>query len=195
MASQAIRTVLLTLLLAGLCQPVQAWYSDGYSYRRALPNAIDLMETGLYWMQDWSGPEDASDPASLIQLSEQQMGRYFDLGHMALQVAGPWYANRNIMARAHAQNRLRDHLFTELARQFGLFSYRLPRIWPLPPQRIGMGSVLVGSRVWQAGRPAANIYFHLSWTVKGWRVYDVSKNGYSIITHLQQRFRDGQLPL
>ena len=62
---------------------------SAYPYRK-LPNALDIMESGLYWMRDWTGVENVNDPASIVSLMEQQAARYFDFGKIAEQVGGPY---------------------------------------------------------------------------------------------------------
>jgi hypothetical protein len=83
----------LVLLLAVLlvAPPASAYVSEpGYvPLRRTLPNAIDLMETSLYWMQDMAGVDDPRDPAAIIALMEDQAARFFDVRMPTLKAVMP----------------------------------------------------------------------------------------------------------
>lgn len=161
------------VLLLCMANPVHAW--SPYAQR---PNALDLMETGLYWMQDYTGRYDPRDPVSVVGLMEDQIGRFFDLTTISLRVAGPHYHSINLLQRSHFQNRLRDRLFEILALEFGWFDPRPPRVW------MG-GWARTGIRGWQFGfhvrRPALpshrRIDFHVYYTPLGWRIHEVMING------------------
>ncbi len=79
--SARLSAVAVLLLGCALIAPqAAAWFGNpGYvPLRRDLPNAIDLMESGLYWLQDLSGVDRPRDPASIIALMEDQAARFFD---------------------------------------------------------------------------------------------------------------------
>lgn len=184
----AIYFILLVLFTAPVRATLAHDYYSPYNSYRSLPNAIDIMETGLYWLQAWSGPENIADPASLVSLMEQQIAHHFDFGHIAQQTAGAWYINMNIMDRAHFQNRIRDYLFSELAHMFGLYDNHPPSFRPLPPVRTGLTSMMIGGEILRANGIVTRIYFHLYRAPRGWRIYDVSSNGMLITTRLREEF-------
>jgi ABC-type transporter MlaC component len=187
----------IVLFLVMLIPQGSMAYGNDNSYLpyRSLPNAMDLLETGLFWMQEWTGPENASDPASIITLMEERAARHFDFAHIARQVAGIHYTSMNIMDRAHFQNRLRDKLFRELARRFGFFNRRPPTMRPLFPLRTGSNTAMMGTLVRHPGANNVRIYFHFFWSPRGWRIYDVSSNGTKVSTHLRRLFLNNQLDL
>ena len=176
-----LRLLCGSLLVLCMTAPAHAWAP--YAQR---PNALDLMETGLYWMQDYTGHYDPRDPATVIGLMEDQIGRFFDLGAMASRVSGPYYHSRNLLQRSHFQNRLRDHMFEILAWEFGWFDPRPPRVWI-------QGWARTGIRGWQFGfhvrRPAVpsqrRIDFHIYYTPLGWRIYEVMINGVPVTAMLR----------
>ena len=106
--------LLLVLLMCCLWLPLQA---APYSYARPLPSPLDMFEAGMYWLRDWTGPENPEDPASLFTLMEEQASRSFDFAGMATVIAGPEYWAGNILKRSHFQRDLRDWLFLQLARE------------------------------------------------------------------------------
>ncbi len=162
---------------------------------RARPNALDLLEYGLYWLRDWTGPENLSDPASVISLMEEQTARWFDFGIMARRVADPWYSHQDVLTRAHFQHRLRDALFAELARQFGFYDPRPPRIAPLPARYLADGELVLGFRIWRPLRGYSDIFFHFYRLPQGWRIVDVSRNGVRATEVFRAHFDAGRLDL
>ncbi|MFQ5645041.1 MAG: hypothetical protein ACE5FQ_15290, partial [Thiogranum sp.] len=98
-------TVLLVTLLLPL--PASAYFGNPGSVpvRHSLPNAVDLLESSLYWLQDMSGVDDPRDPAAIIGLMEEQAARFFDFAYMAYLVAGPQYTRLDALERAHFQHR------------------------------------------------------------------------------------------
>lgn len=167
-SSRSVPGVVL-LLLVLVCGQAQAW--TPYRYR---PNALDLMETGLYWLQEYTGYYDPRDPASVVSLMEDQIGQFFDLTAMAQRVGGPWYASQNLLERSHFQNRLRDQLFDVLAREFGWLDIRPPRVWMRGFVQVGYNAYIARFLV---RRPAPysvrQIEFHIRYTPLGWRIQDV----------------------
>lgn len=166
----------------------------GYPHwRRELPSGLDYLESGLYWMQDWSGAENPRDPATIIALMEDQFARYFDLGYMAYRVAGPHYAAQDVLARSHFQNRMRDRLFTLLARRMGWMGGRMPRFRPLLPYRSGSNEITVGGWFHHFTGPRVRLEFRLYLSGRGWRVFDVRSNGRSLVLQLRRDFLRGAL--
>lgn len=176
----------LALFLA--VSPLQASYAwpGPVPLRPDLPSGLDLMESGLYWLQDMTGAGNPRDPASVVALWEEQAGRLFDLAYMAWKVAGPDYARLNVLERAHFQNRLRDEMFSRLARQMGLLDVRMPYFRPLPPVRTSAWSWTLGGVVWHRGGPWVRLGFHFYLTPRGWRIYDVTANGVSFTDQLRR---------
>jgi ABC-type transporter MlaC component len=183
---------LLALLLGALLiqTPASALYRDpGYvPLRRDLPNAIDLMESGLYWLQDLSGVANPRDPASVVALMEDQAARYFDFAYIAFLVAGPEYTRRNVLERAHFQNRIRDQLFTDLARKMGMFDVRMPTMVPLIPRQTSTYTGYAGGIFYHRGGPWLKLVFHFYLSPQGWRIYDVTSNGASAVEGLRRAF-------
>ncbi|HWS02467.1 MAG TPA: hypothetical protein VN448_03620 [Gammaproteobacteria bacterium] len=179
--------LLLVLLMCCLWLPLQA---APYSYARPLPSPLDMFEAGMYWLRDWTGPENPEDPASLFTLMEEQASRSFDFAGMATVIAGPEYWAGNILKRSHFQRDLRDWLFLQLAREGGLLSRRPVRYWPVMPRRIGPYKYLAGMDVWLQGRARSRILFHFGWTSRGWRIQDVSLNGQRVTEYLHAHWRD-----
>ncbi len=161
--------------------------------RRSLPTGMDYLESGLYWMQDWWGVGWHQDPAGLVSEMEERMADLFDLGYMALQVGGPRYAERNILSRSHFQHRVRDRLFEELARHMGWFSDRMPRVYPLIPVWRGPYRVSMGGVLDHYAGPRLHLQFHMAYSLQGWRVYDVSSNGVSLLGSIRRDFLAGDL--
>ena len=179
-------------LLAALLMPMMASAYDFTSpgqvpVRRSLPNAIDLMESGLYWLQDMSPSYDVRDPASVVNLMEAQAARFFDFSYMAYLIAGPEYTRMDVLERSHFQNRVRDRLFEQLARKTGLYDVRMPRFMPLFPQSGGGYSWRVGGDIYHSGGPVVRLYFYFYPTSRGWRIYDVSSNGMSAVEDLRRQ--------
>lgn len=182
------------VLLAGLlCTPiVSAWYrtdAGQVPVRPTLPNGIDLMESGLYWLQDITGSGgDPRDPATVINLMEEQAARYFDFAYMAYRVGGPDYVRLNVLERSHFQNRVRDWLFAELARQVGLYDVRMPRFVPILPVVSSTNTWRGGGVFYHLGGPEIRLYFEFYLTPRGWRIFDVTSNGVSAVAEMRKRF-------
>lgn len=183
--------LLLSLLISG---PAQAHRSDpGWiPLRGSLPNAIDLMESGLYWLQDLSGVDSPRDPAAVIALMEDQAARYFDFAYMAYLIAGARYAGLDALQRAHFQNRVRDRLFASLARKMGLYDVRMPSVYPLMPVATGASTWSGGGVFYHRGGPTLRLRFHFHLTARGWRIFDVSSNGVSAVDALRRQYHQGR---
>lgn len=195
-----VRRWLLLLLLALGAMPARAdyypyWASGAPWSGGTRPNALDLLEYGLYWLRDWSGPESLTDPASVVSLMEEQTARWFDFGLMAHRVADPWYAHQDVLTRAHFQHRLRDALFAELARQFGFYDPRPPRILPLATRSLPSGELILGFRIWRPLRGYSDLFFHFYRLPQGWRIVDVSRNGVRATEVFRAHFHAGRLDL
>ncbi|HEY9199474.1 MAG TPA: hypothetical protein VIR60_08910 [Gammaproteobacteria bacterium] len=178
---------ILFAFIACLCTPLQAGVPP---YGRELPNALEMFEAGLYWLRDWTGPENAEDPASLLTLIEEQAARQFDFAAMASAIDGPRYWAGDVLQRSHYQRDLRDWLFVELARESGLLDHRPVRYRPLLPLRAGVFRYVAGTDVWRYGRTRARLLFHFAWTARGWRIHDVSLNGQRVTDFLRTCVRD-----
>ena len=181
-------SVLVTVLLTPLT--ASAWLPDAgqVPVRRTLPDAIDLMESALYWMQDMSGVDDPRDPASIVNLMEEQAARYFDFAYMAYLIAGPRYARMDALERSHFQNRVRDRLFSLLAHQMGMYDVRMPLFRPLTPVRTSVGTWRAGGVFYHPDGPTIRLTFDFYLTPRGWRIYDVTSNGMSAVTALRNRY-------
>ena len=193
MRTTPLRDFLLGSILAGvLLTPLaaSAWVVDPgrVPVRRTLPNAVDMMESGLYWLQDMTGVGDPRDPASMISLMEDQAARFFDFSYIAYLVAGPEYAQLDVLERSHFQNRIRDRLFTWLARQTGMYDVRLPSFRPLRPVRTGIETWQAGGVFYHPNGPAIRLTFNFYLTPQGWRIYDVDSNGVSVVAELRKRY-------
>jgi len=196
MATLRTRSLPLLLVLAATlltAPPLAAFPDPGYvPLRRDLPNGIDMLESGLYWLQDLSGVTSPRDPASVVGLMEDQAARFFDLAYMSYLVAGPEYTRLNALQRSHFQNRLRDRLFEGLAKQMGLFEVRLPRVQPLLPRQTGPFTGIAGGTFYHAGGPHIRLVFCFYLSTNGWRIYDVTSNGVSAVKQLRARhFAEG----
>ncbi len=185
----ALVTVLLTPAMAS------AWVNDPgqVPVRRTLPNAVDLMESSLYWLQDMGGVADPRDPASIISLMEDQAARFFDFAYIAYLVAGPQYVGMDVLERSHFQNRVRDRLFSMLARQMGMYDVRMPKFRPLVPIRSSVNTWQAGGVFYHPGGPTIRLTFEFYLTPRGWRIYDVTSNGMSAVTALRTRYFDNRL--
>jgi ABC-type transporter MlaC component len=180
---------LLAVLLTPLTASAGYFSSPGQvPVRRSLPNAIDLMESGLYWLQDMTTAYDPRDPASIVSLMEDQAARFFDFAYMAYLIGGPEYTQLDVLERSHFQNRVRDRLFASLARKMGMYDVRMPRFWPLMPVANGSYTWKAGGVFYHPGGPSIRLYFHFYLTPRGWRIYDVNSNGVSAVTDLRQQF-------
>ena len=179
--------LLLGLVLSA---PAAAWYgSAGYvPLRHDLPNALDLMESGLYWLQDLSGVDHPRDPASVIALMEDQAARFFDFAYIAYAVAGPDYTHRNALERAHFQNRIRDQLFADLARKMGMYDVRMPGFTALVPRQTSTYTWIAGGDFYHRGGPYIRLLFYFYLSPQGWRIYDVTSNGASAVDGLRQAY-------
>jgi ABC-type transporter MlaC component len=186
--SRLLLTVLLVLLLVP--PPAAAYFGNPGSVplRRSLPNGIDLMESGLYWMQDMTSADDLRDPASIVGLMEDQAARFFDFAYMAYLIGGPGYTRLDVLERSHFQNRVRDRLFKALAHKVGMYNRRMPRFRPLLPVATSSYTWQAGGVFYHPGGPVLSVYFHFYLTPRGWRIYDVSSNGVSAVNDLRKRF-------
>lgn len=160
---------------------------DPYRYR-ALPNALDLFETGLYWLRDFSGPGGQGDPASTLAAMQDVAARQFDFAAIAWATAGIRYLQMDMLSRSHYQNRLRDRLFGELARVFGLYDPIPPSFSVLMPRQTGIGTVMGGMLIRPRHRASQWVYFHFRLGPQGWKVVDVSVNGRLFTSHVRQDF-------
>ena len=146
-----------------------------------------MLESSLYWLQDLSGVDDPRDPAAVISLMEDQAARFFDFSYISYLVAGPAYTRMNALARSHFQNRVRDSLFTLLARQMGMFGTRIPRFRPMLPVRNGYTTWVAGGEILHPGGPYVRLQFYFYPSSNGWRIYDVTSNGMSAISWLRRQ--------
>jgi len=163
-------------------------YGPGYvPVRRSLPNGIDMMEYGLYWLQDMTSVYEPRDPSSIIALMEEQAARYFDFPYMAYLIGGPEYVRLDILERSHFQNRVRDRLFELLARETGMYDVRMPRFFPLLPVATSPYTWRAGGAFYHPGGAVVRLYFHFYLTPRGWRIYDVSSNGISAVATLREQ--------
>jgi ABC-type transporter MlaC component len=188
------RDVLLAgALLAVLLTPLTAsahYFSDPgqVPVRRSLPSGIDLMESGLYRLQDMTSAHDPRDPASIVSLMEDQAARFFDFAYIAYLVGGPAYTQLDVLERSHFQNRVRDRLFELLARNMGMYDIRMPSFRPLLPVATSNFTWRAGGLFYHTNGPVIRLDFHFYLTPRGWRIYDVNSNGMSAVTELRQRF-------
>jgi len=187
-AIKKIKVLLFGMLL--VAAPASAYLSEpGYvPLRRTLPSAIDLMETSLYWMQDMTGVDDLRDPAATIALMEDQAARFFDFSYMAYLVAGPEYTRLNVLDRSHFQNRIRDRVFSMMAKRMGMLDVRMPAFRPAIPRRTGSYTAVAGGEFYHRGGPHIRLLFHFYYSSKGWRIYDVTSNGVSAVTELRRHY-------
>jgi ABC-type transporter MlaC component len=189
-ATRLVSVVGLVLGAALLSPTASAWYGNSYvPMRHDLPNAIDLMESGLYWLQDLSGVDNPRDPASTIALMEDQAARFFDFAYIAYLVAGPEYSRRNALERAHFQNRIRDQLFSDLAKKMGMFDRRMPALVPIVPRQTSLYTGIAGGQFYHRGGPWVRLVFHFYLSSQGWRIYDVTSNGASAVDGLRRAYR------
>ena len=185
---------MLAVLLLGcalLAQPAPAWYGNPayVPVRRDLPNAIDLMESGLYWLLDLSGVDNPRDPASIVSLMENQAARFFDFSFIAYLVAGRLFSRRNALQRSHFQNRIRDQLFSDLARKMGMFDRRMPSLVPIIPRQTSLYTGIAGGQFYHRGGPYIRLLFHFYLSDQGWRIYDITSNGASAVDGLRRAYR------
>jgi ABC-type transporter MlaC component len=173
------------LLACALALPASAAW-DPFSYRQ-LPNSLDMMEAGLYWLQDMSRPTQAGDPATLLGAAEELAARQFDFAEMAWYTAGFDYLRQDILARSHYQHRLRDRLFAELARSLGMYDSLPPDMRVLPPLSAGVGQGLITVLVLRRHRPLQRLDFHLRYGSQGWRIVDVGNNGLLFSAYLREQ--------
>ncbi len=180
--------VLLTLWLIPLIATADYFPMPGQvPLRRSLPTGIDLMESGLYWWRDMTSLYAAPDPATMVGLMEDRAARFFDLSYMAYLIGGPEYTRLDILHRSHFQNRVRDRLFEALAGEMGLYDRRMPRFRPLWPVATSRYTWQAGGLLYRDGQ-TIYLYYHFYLTPRGWRIYDVSSNGASLVAELQQRY-------
>lgn len=186
--SRWILTALLVLCLLPL--PAVAYFGNPGSVpvRRSLPNAIDLLESSLYWLQDMSGVDDPGDPAAIVSLMEEQAARFFDFSYMAYLVAGPNYTRLDALQRAHFQHRIRDRLFSALAYRMGMYDVRMPLFRPIPPRQTSPFSWKAGGEFCHPGGPCIRLVFHFYLSSRGWRIYDVTSNGVSAVSSLRKSY-------
>ena len=188
MARRLLTATLVLLLSFGQAASAGLVYDPaGYPHlRRSLPSGLDWFESGLYWLQDWTGAENPRDPASIIKLMEDQAARYFDLGYIAYRVGGPRYAAMDILKRTHFQNRVQDRLFSAMARRMGMTGDRMPRFTPLVPRRNGLTGWVAGGVFHHYAGPTIWLKFHFAYSDRGWRIVDVTSNGRSLVEGLRQ---------
>ncbi len=184
--------LMLLVLLIGLSAAASA-YSPSQSYRaRYLPTPLDLFETGLYWLNDLAVPGAEGDPASVLLAMQDVAGRQFDLAGMAWRVGGVRYMKMDVLARSHFQNRLRDQLFTELARVIGLYDPLPPRMLMIPGRWLGGDMAAGGVLVMPRHRPSHRLVFYFRYGGQGWRIVDVSDNGVLFTDHMRSLLDSGE---
>lgn len=197
MSRHISRLLLAGGLLLALVSPLKAFsyslYNPGFvPLRTSLPNAIDMMEYGLYWLQDMTSVYEPRDPSSVVRLMEDQAARYFDFAYMAYLVGGPAYAQRDVLQRSHFQNRVRDRIFEMLAKETGMYDVRMPRFHPLYPVVTSPYTWVAGGAFYHQGGPVTRLYFHFYLTTRGWRIYDVTSNGVSFVDILRKQLQSRQ---
>lgn len=177
----------LAVLVLGLALIPGAGAQYGPFAYRALPSSLDLMEAGLYWLQDMTRPAEARDPATLVSAAQELAARQFDFAELAWYTAGWNYLRLDLLERSHFQNRLRDRLFAALARSMGMYDPLPPDMRVLPPVQSGIDRITITVIVVPRLRPAHRLDFHLRYTTRGWRIVDVSDNGRTFSSHLRRQ--------
>ncbi len=160
---------------------------DHVPIRQSLPSGIDMMEYGLYWLQDMTSVYEPRDPSTVIRLMEEQAARYFDFAYMAYLVGGAEYVELDVLERSHFQNRVRDRVFELLAKETGMYDVRMPRFRPLFPVATSRYSWVAGGDFFHQGGAVTRLFFHFYLTPRGWRIYDVSSNGVSVVDVLRRQ--------
>lgn len=177
-----IGRLLLLLVLAGDVGAVAVPYAN-----QRLPGSLELFESGLYWLQDLTGPGEPGDPAAMLGLMQEAAARQFDFGELSRRVGGARYVRLDILARSHFQHRVRDRLFAELAQQLGLYDSLMPRFRLLSPVRTAPERAVVGVWVIRRHNVPRRLDFHLYLGSRGWRVVDVSSDGHLFSDYLHRQ--------
>ncbi len=185
-----ILLLLLFVVLTSTSKAAPVWIGNpgAIPVRNSLPNALDLMESSLYWMQDISGVQDIRDPAGIVALMEDQAARFFDFAYMAYLIAGPDYVRLNVLQRAHFQNRIRDRLFSAIAHRMGMLDVRMPLFRPIQPRPTSLYTLAAGGEFYHRDGPVIRLIFYFYRSAGGWRIYDVSSNGVRAIDGLRRSY-------
>ena len=131
----------------------------------------------------------AGNQAKVKELIETKLAPHFDFARMTALAVGRNWANAN----PEQQKQLTDQFRTLLVRTYSgaLTNYR-DNTMDYKPLRMNAGDneVIVRTEVRRPGQAPVQIDYNMSKTPDGWKAYDVSVAGVSLVTNYRGEFND-----
>jgi phospholipid transport system substrate-binding protein len=128
------------------------------------------------------------DSKRITEVVETKVLPHFNFTRMTQLAVGPNWRK----ATPEQQNQLTEQFRTLLVRTYsvGLSSYRDETIEFEPLRASSDSDVVVKSRVKRPGAQPVTIDYSMEKSANGWKVYDVSIGGVSLVTTYRDTFRD-----
>jgi len=130
------------------------------------------------------------DEQELIALIKSRIAPQFDMVTMARWSGGHWYRQMTPEQQQAFTLKLAKSFFASLADIVAGYAGREPEIRFLPPRRVEGGEVDVTARVYPPRGYSFDVRFSFHKTPDGWRIFDVSANGVSAVSHYRRMFND-----
>ena len=172
---------------------IQAHASPGYAYpkagqglQRTEPGPGVILKEGMTKLLKFMRQQDRPDATAINTFLETQIAPYFDFAYMARWAAGPAYRNMNEEQRNAMAQDIKKMLLSALSQRLGSYQNQDVRFYR--PRRAGPNELKVRVGILQSGGYPANIDFRFYRSDAGWKVFDVSGNGTSALTHYRQYF-------
>lgn len=134
-----------------------------------------------------SGPQ---SPAVINAFLEREIAPHVDFAYMAQWVAGPAYGDISDHQRRRFAAHLSQRFLNALARNLKAYS------WPPPHFEIdrprpgrSQGEIVVSARVQPANDYPVQLGFRFYRSPQGWRIFDVTANGFSALAHYREYYR------
>ncbi|MDH3871273.1 MAG: ABC transporter substrate-binding protein [Gammaproteobacteria bacterium] len=112
---------------------------------------------------------------------------YFDFRRMAMWALGRYWRNADADQRERFVSEFREMLVRTYGIALADYSDETIVYLPLHAEQ-GDRDVTVRTEIEQAGGPAIQITYSMYLTTNGWKVYDVSINGVSLVTNYRTTF-------
>lgn len=128
-----------------------------------------------------------SDRGKLLQLVQARVVMHFDFRHMTQLAVGKSWPKATAAQQQSLEKQFRDILVRTYtnALQAGANSKATIRYLAAP---IGGNDVLVKTQVVESGKPAIAINYNMENKPDGWKVYDVTVDGISLVTNYRSSF-------
>jgi phospholipid transport system substrate-binding protein len=179
--------ILLTLTLCLLSAPTLA--SPGYPQAHPQQQAQDtaaMMQQSVNQVLEFLRKGKASQ-RDMTPFLEQRVAPMFDFDYMAQWVAGRYYAQMDPARRAAFAEGLKAKLLTALASR--LANYEAQQVRVMRPRRAGPNELKLPIAIMNPGGYPARVDLRLYQGAGGWKVFDVSANGMSLLAHFRSEFQ------